>query len=267
MEDERRMILNQVAEGKLTPQDAATRLEDLDRIELPAPEPVRVRELPQPGGPVATGEIRKLRVKSTAGSITITGDPAVREAVAEGDHVAHRDGDTITIEAELPEEVRAGGFIFSRSGLGISLRGVRALRIRANPDLQLDLDSQAGSVRILGMRGPIHSVTQAGSTTVEGFEGPLDISTQAGSVRCSGRITKGESRIRCEAGSVRLALSPDSNVTVKASSVLGRIQLDDGPPTAGILIGGATKTAVFGSGAANIDISATMGSVRVERLP
>jgi len=45
------------------------------------------------------------------GSADIIGDPSVREAVAEGPHIARREGDTLVIEGDDEFDMRSG-FMF-----------------------------------------------------------------------------------------------------------------------------------------------------------
>jgi len=127
------------------------------------------------------------------------------------------------------------------------------LRVRVNPDLPLEVESQAGKLTIRGVHAPIRAEVQAGSTDIVDFRGPLDLSVQAGSVRARGRLDHGASRIRCEAGGVRIRLERGSSVRVSARATLGKVQFDND----------GSEPWVIGGGEGTLDISATMGSVRV----
>ncbi len=129
-----------------------------------------------------------------------------------------------------------------------------------NPDLALELDTQAGSVRIRDVHGPIQARVQAGSLTIDGFRGPLDLSVQAGSLRGTGVLDAGLSRINCEAGSVRLNLERGSSVRVRARSTLGKVSMGD---TDTVSIGGGAQELVIGDGKGTLEVDATMGSVRI----
>src|SRR5207244_12292525 len=63
-----------------------------------------------------------------------------------------------------------------------------------------------------GMRGRIRARVAAGPITLEEFTGELDIAVNAGAVRASGKLTEGESRIRSDAGAVRVELDSSSSV-------------------------------------------------------
>jgi hypothetical protein len=247
MEDAKREILQKVASGSITAEEAAAELESLD-----APAPARSPE-PVAGSPT----VARVRVNAAMGSVTVLGDESVLEAVADGPHVAHREGDTLVIQTG---DDNTTGFVFG-GRFGISLDR-RRVTIRMNPRLPLDTDLQAGSLRIQGVRAPIRAEIQAGSTQIEGFSEPIDLDVQAGSVRASGRLTQGQSRIRCQAGKVSVDLDPESSVKISAKTGLGRISLPGNAVYAGI--GDRTVTTQIGAGAASLDISSEMGSVQVE---
>lgn len=262
-----RDILSQVAQGSLSPEDAAARLEALEREE-PTPEP-------------EIGTAREVRIVRQRGQVEVVGDPSVKEVAVEGAHVARREGGTLVIEGEddwedhfthresppNPRHTWGGwddipGFIFTRRFSGAWMRGwdSRPLVVRMNPNLPLEITLQAGSARIRGVVGPIRAEVQAGSTSIDGFTGPLSLSVQAGSVRASGRLDHGASRIFCEAGSVQLHLTHDSSVRITARSSIGKISLPTGD---GWVVGGSDREATIGTGDATLDIEATAGAVRV----
>ncbi len=271
MNDPRRDILAAVARGELAPEEGARRLEELSAL---PPGPATAALPPPPieatAGPVSEPtSLRRVRITRSLGSAEVIGDPSVREAVADGPHVAEREGDTLVIRATW-EDVEESGFTFRRGGIRIRT-GQRSrlsigapesdpLRVRMNPALALELDSQAGSVRIRDLRGPIKASVQAGSLTIDGFRGPLDLNVQAGSLRGSGTLTQGLSRVNCEAGSVRLNLEKGSSVRVKARSTLGKVSMGEDDT---IAIGGGAQELVVGRGEATLEVDATMGSVRI----
>src|SRR5947209_4708159 len=77
----------------------------------------------------------------------------------------------------------------------------------------------------------IRARLSAGPLTLEDFEGPLDLSVNAGAIRANGRLTSGDSRIRSDAGAVRVELDPASSVHITANAALGKVVLlsEDGP--------------------------------------
>src|SRR5438552_11310252 len=130
-----------------------------------------------------------------------------------------------------------------------------------NPHLETWVSADAATVTVRAILAPIHAEVQAGSLVIQAFAGPLDLAASAGSIRAEGRLKEGSSRIRCEIGSVRIALAPDSDVRVSVLANMGTVNLDAGTDT----IGGARRwgerqEAVFGTGAASLDIESQMGS-------
>jgi hypothetical protein len=89
---------------------------------------------------------------------------------------------------------------------------------------------------------------------IEGFAAPLQLTARAGSVRASGRLDHGASRVSCEAGSVKLRLEEGSSVRVTGKTTLGSVTV------AGHQENGVW---VIGDGQGTLDVSTTMGSVRV----
>lgn len=248
VQDTKRGILAKVAQGTLTPEEAALELQALDpEVALRAAEP----------DATPPSDLARVRVVTSMGSVTVVGDESVREAVADGPHQARREGDTLVVESLYGD---GSGFHFGRMTFGFDVQEPRLL-VRMNPALALDVQVQAGTVRIQGIRSPIRAEVQAGSTKIEGFSGPIYLDCQAGSVRARGRLTGGSSKINCQAGSVKLDLEPDSSVKITARTSLGKISLLGAPTVAGI--GTGTAHAELGAGAGTLDIVAEMGSVQV----
>jgi hypothetical protein len=252
MEDAKREILDRVAAGTLTPEEAAIELERLaagNRSSEPAATAT-----------ATASEVTHVRVVASMGSITVVGDESVREAVADGPHSARREGDAYVIES-LDEGETGSTFTFgSRVHFGYHVNDRKVL-VRMNPRLRLVAEVQAGTLVVRGIRAPIRAEVQAGSTRLEDFTFPIDLDVQAGSVKAFGRLTEGSSRIHCQAGSVKLDLDPASSVRIKAKTSLGRVSLPGRPVVTGI--GGGSSEAQMGAGAATLDIDAELGSVQV----
>ncbi|HUR49025.1 MAG TPA: hypothetical protein VMY88_05785 [Acidimicrobiales bacterium] len=105
---ERRSILSQVAEGTLSPDEAAERLASLDADNAAHDQPggqhtsVKTaaggeRGLP-PGAPAS-----RIRIVGSVRMVQIIGDANVKEASVEGPHDARREGDLLIIEGEGPD--------------------------------------------------------------------------------------------------------------------------------------------------------------------
>ena len=265
MNDSKREILNQVRAGTMTAEEGAARLDALaDQAELPAAPATaapRLGDVSMSTAPAA----RSVKVLSQFGSAEVVADPTVATAVAEGPHRVRVDGSTMVIEHVPFQEEDT--FTFGVAGRrieinGFDFKGRRNLKVRMNPDLPLNASVQAGSLRVEGVHGPITAEVQAGSCTVNDFRGPLNVVAQAGSVTASGRIDSGASKVRCEMGSVRLALTKQSSVKITARTSMGKVAIEDESGERAIA-GPGGKEVTIGSGAATLDIEGTMGNVRV----
>jgi hypothetical protein len=234
---ERREILSRVAAGTITPEEAAAQLAAINQTE---------------GDPQT---IHRVRIVKRLGAVEIIGDPAVREAVAEGRHRARIDGDLMIIEGETGDE--PGSFI-TRTWFGFPehMSGDR-LVVKVNPSLAIELHVQAGSARVRGVDGPIGADVQAGSAMIDGFSNPLNLTVHGGSIQATGRLADGESRIACDAGSVNLQLERGSSVRVKARAHMGKVTL---PGEAGAR---GAQEVIIGDGTASLVIETNMGSVKV----
>jgi len=254
MDEKQRAILNEVAEGRLSPEEAADLLQEAEEADLAGQQP-------RPPG------VRRVRVVGTLQAARIVGDATVREAVAEGPHVAYRDGDVVVIEGR--REGPAGlGFMFGPEGppagpLGLAKRAGQ-LTVRMHPDLELEVLLEAGTLLVEGVAGPLRAKVEAGSARIERFRGPLDLAVEAGSVQASGVLDHGASRIRCEAGSVRVHLERGSSVRVAARAELGRIALPAGEAGGDQWVAGqATREVTVGTGNATLDVETELGNVTV----
>ncbi len=229
-EDAKRKILERVADGSLAPSEAAEQLAALDAGES-APEPPRTE--PSEAAPVTASAVREVRIRGTFRAVDVIGDPSVTEAVAEGRHAAHHEGDTLVIDGgglELDDEDDDfDWFRFTRGRgyrrMGMRLRSEASLQVRMNPALALDAKVEAGPLTIRQVHGEIRARVAAGPLKIEDFEGPLDLHVSAGPIKASGQLTDGDSRIQCEAGSVHLHLTEGSSVRIKAAATLGKVNL------------------------------------------
>ena len=260
MKQLQREIVNQVAAGKITAEEGAARLQSLEEADNGS----QAEAPPALAAPVAGADTRRIKVVSQIGSTEIVGDPSVAYVVAEGPHTARQEGDTMVISHAPFEET--DHFSFSRGERRMVVNGVdfnrRKLTVRMNPTLALNASVQAGSVRIDGVRGPIQGEVQAGNCQVSGFRGPLDFVIQMGNLSASGRLDAGDSKVRCEMGSVKINLEKGSSVRVHARSTLGKVSIE-GESTDRVNLGQTGKEVTVGSGAGSLDVECTMGNVRV----
>lgn len=211
-DSERRSILSQVAEGTLSPDEAAERLAALDPkthdhtnsghtnsghtnsgSEGPGGAAAgRDRGLP-PGEPA-----KRLRIVGSVRMIEIIGDPAVAEAVAEGPHDARREGDLLVIEGEGPDvSWNQPGWRWNWNWTGDEAdesdddrpRGNRGAGAFYDYDVDFGRFSRRGKGRV---RGPIVAGFGPGAKRVPALKVrvnpalPLEIGVKAGSMSVSG---------------------------------------------------------------------------------
>ena len=243
MQDLQREILSQVAAGTITAEEGASRLQALES------QPAAATASPGPA-PAAATDIKRVTVNSRFGNTEIVGDPTVATAVADGPHRARQDGDSIVIDQSL----LAGDTTFEFSRSRISIPGFDTgskLTVRMNPALALRTRVQAGNVEIRGVKGPITSDVQAGNCIVDGFAGPVTLKVSAGNLEATGRLDGGNSAISCQMGEVKVNLDKTSNVRITAHTTLGKVDVE------------GVSDQVVGTGAGVLEISCTMGDVKV----
>jgi hypothetical protein len=172
MSPDRRDILEQVARGEITPEEADRLLSGQDLSAEAASPP------PPPG---SDSPIQKIKVVAGFGAIVVVGDPDVAEADVEGAHSASIDGDTLVIRGDV-EAVTPGAFAIHLGPRRHRVGGVRigshhasSLRVRMNPALDLEAKIDAGPLSISGINASIRARAAAGPITIEDFDGPLDV--------------------------------------------------------------------------------------------
>jgi hypothetical protein len=277
-----REILEAVAEGRMTPDEAATLLEQRAAADAGAAagDDAGVgggqsrdatedftRDFTADAAPGSGARVTGVRISAAARTVRIVGDPSVNEAEIDGPHRAWREGDTLNISGG--DDIGGQGFSFRSRRRSYRdwrdwpemaewRRITEPLIVRVNPQLAVDAELSAGSLSVLGVHGPVTADLAAGSARLESVSGPLDVTARAGSVRIQGRLASGTSRIRCDAGSVTIRLDQGSSVRVRAHVELGRVRLhgQSGEST------GACDV-VVGGGEGLLDIEAAMASVDI----
>ncbi len=295
--DRERQILQDVADGRLSPEEAAVLLDEAEPAESPDEDDADEERAEELGS--LADSISRVQVNGTFQTVRIIGDPTVREAVAEGTYVARREGDTLVIGNEW-EGIDVPGFVFAHGGRSwrptppgrpqrpspppppprpgapweslfgwtTNQRGGRMWRptqltVRMRPDLPLDAEISAGSIHIDRIYGPLRIAISAGSAKINDARGPVDLEVSAGSVRLNALLTEGTSRIWCDAGSVRVRLQRGSSVKVRARADFGKLTLPDNDTAKTWVAGGGAREVTVGNGDALLDVQASLGNVAV----
>jgi hypothetical protein len=299
-------VLEQVARGELTPDEALALLETktapgtdarpAEEASAPAEdeadeadeaadevddddEPVRLGkspdpppyEPPDPGGQPAadaprgrsTGRgVRAVRVRTLCRSLEIYGDPAVAEVqVTRGSPVLRRDGDVMYIEHARSRTAGARFAFVSHARTVAAVAGFEErIVLRVNPDLLVDIDVSATSLRVWGCEGGLRLRLGASSAKLDRIVGPLVVDAHSSSIKGTARLI-GENHLRCESSSVKLGLLDGTDVKVKASNRMGKVVLPRRRGRPGDSHGFAT----IGAGHGLLVIDATMSSVTLGR--
>lgn len=246
-----RDILDKVASGELSPEEAQKRLAELTPpTAAPQPEP----ELP----------VRRVVIHSTGMRLQVNADPTVDTAIADGPHRVTQEGEQLVINSDLG----AGGEYTSETPRSAFMNWISnvnkagsILRVRVNPKLPLEILNIAGPLELSGMAAPVSVGVEAGSAKLVGGAGPLNLSVATGSAQVEWQFT-GQSSVSAEIGSANVTLLPGSDVVVTVEASLGaaHIRTAEGVQKAS---GSSPQVATAGNGTGSLKVSAKLGSADV----
>lgn len=250
MSDELRRLLEDVAAGNLTTEEASA----------------RIAELPREAGAVATGAepVRRVVVRAGAVRLSIVADPSVAEAVADGPHTMRREGDALHISTNTAQgdyTVEPPRSMFM-TWVGQMVNRVGApVEILVNPDLPIQVLLVGGALDLRGVRAGASVGVEAGSALLSG-SGPLLFDVASGSGKLDWTFT-GQSRVRADMGSVNVTVRPDSDVVVTADTSLGQAVVKTHTGNLKAPQDAATEPVVVGAGNGALSVSSRMGSAQV----
>lgn len=253
MTDDLKDLLNRVASGELSPEDAQAQLQ----ATAPAPRPT-------PGQEPPAEPVERIVVRGSAVRLTVVGDPTVATAVAEGPHRVSHVGHTLTIHSDLSSgdyETEVPRSAFATWLTTVNRAGAN-LVVRINPNLPVEVLNVAGSLELSGIRAQASVGVEAGSAKVHDGSGPLALSVASGSADVDWQF-HGDSSVSTDLGSARVHVLPGSDVAIRAEATLGMasIRLGDGS-----VIKASPNThppVVVGSGAGHLAVTSRLGSVVV----
>ncbi|HEY1654267.1 MAG TPA: DUF4097 family beta strand repeat-containing protein [Candidatus Tumulicola sp.] len=197
---------------------------------------------------VQTGAAPLVRIANAAGSIRI--------ATSEGTTVdvkATKSANSVDALHAMKVDVHAqdGGVSIATTYSGGLQQGGVSYIVTVPAGASLDVRNGAGSVDVTGVRGNVTIATQAGSVSA-------DLATIA---------AKRSVTLSATTGTIRLAMRADSSARVRARSTIGSFS-SDFPSVAGSQanVVGTNADGTIGSGSATISLSATTGSITLERI-
>ncbi|GBF05794.1 hypothetical protein DAERI_060054 [Deinococcus aerius] len=234
-----------VAEGKLTPEEAAGLLEGM--VEEP-PGTAELTALPIAADSGDTPP--DLLLKVSGYNLTVIQDGEVGQpqlsanregllrltATPEGWEVAriHRGpvhGETLRAILTVPfapRHVRAkvnGGNLTLPDIGGEMLADVNGGNVRMGRAASLRADVNGGNFNATEMGGPTHLSVNGGNLTLEGAQA-LNASVNGGNLRWAGSLAGGNHRLEVNAGNATLHLLPGSSVRFEADVTVGTFKAD-----------------------------------------
>ena len=257
-----RDLLNKVATGEMTPDEAEAALRAVR--ETDAGEA-------QPTGSAHAGDtepetepVRRIVVRGSAVRLVVIGDPGVDTAIADGPHRVSHVGDTLTVHSDLQAgeyEAQAPRSMFT-TWLNNVNRAGSTLQVRVNPDLPLEVLNVAGSLELSGVHATTSVGVEAGSAKLHDGAGTLALSVASGSADVEWQFT-GDCSVSVDLGSARLNALPGSDVAIRAESTLGlaTIRLADGTTIKATPEGHPPVSA--GAGTGRLAAATRMGSLVV----
>jgi hypothetical protein len=281
MSDGLEAILQRVADGDLTPEQALHLLDHGTPVAQPSAAPAAQETPAQPAYGTAesagTEEVTCIRLKSSYRSIQVYADPEVAQLHVTGRHAIRQEGAAlvVTTAGPLDEDERGEpgerdqsttGGRFSFSDLPKTIAWARSWRdhqliVRVNPALAIELDTTGAEIKVSGLKAGLQAHLVASSLKADKLHGYLDVEAFSSSVKLSA-VPTGSSRLYCESSSARLTLLPDSDVTITATNRMSRLVLPD-QPVSTLPFEGETSEVTIGAGRHQLSVEGLMSSVTV----
>lgn len=130
---------------------------------------------------------------------------------------------SVPVETDLNLESRAGRLLVT------GVKGTIVAESSAGRVSLLDCEgtvkarTRAGSVKLENVNGTVEARTAAGSVRLKNVSGTVSARSSAGSIKFTGALSKGENLFRTGVGSIELTLQGEPDLTVEASTSLGRV--------------------------------------------
>lgn len=287
-EDFRSQVQRLVAEGKLTPDEAAGLLEEDSSAEASAEqmnsEPMAL--MPTQSADQFRDTPPDLDLHVSGYSLTVLHDAHLSapqlsanrdgevtlRATANGWSVrrlTHSGHHTFSLKAILalpfaPRNVHAqveGGSLTLPDLAGEMQAEVNGGHLRMGRAASLNAEVNGGNLTATELGGPTHLNVNGGNLTLEGAR-TLNASINGGNLRWAGLLTGGNHRLEVNAGNATLYLKEGSNVTLQAEVTVGAFKSDFATSQSGGFLN-TRHGGRLGSGEAQLSCRVTAGQVKV----
>ncbi|WP_102127232.1 hypothetical protein [Deinococcus planocerae] len=272
-----------VAEGKLTPEEAAGLLEGEERGVAPAQEVAGVDAAPGETPPDLDLEVNgysltvlhdgsvprpQLSANREGGEVILTATPSGwRVARAHRPQGGWPGGLPVKVILSLPftpRHVQArihGGNLQLPDLAGEARADVHGGNVHMGRAASLTANVHGGNLKAAEMGGPTHLNIHGGGLSLEGAR-TLNASVHGGNLRWAGCLTGGDHRVEVNAGNVSLTLLPGSSVRVDAEVTVGGFMASFPTTKSGGFMN-ARHTGQVGDGAASLSCRVTAGQLMV----
>jgi hypothetical protein len=296
--DELRDLLTAVAEGRVSPAEAAEQIGEPEATDSPAAEAGfgegfphlddREEEATSAGHddrpddqaePGAASTVERLNLDVAYRNLRVIGDAKVSGVTVEGPHERDVDGTTVRIEAsDPPIGGDAAPFDENRGWRG--WRNWRRfaddarLVVRVRPDLPIELHTMASSVAIVDYDGELHGECESSALRADVLKRPFDLSIRAGTIRLRAALTEGESRLHGDASAINVVIDPASDLQIALHGTMSSLHVP--PELGGRRTGGPGPRGrrrkvlderydiTTGTGSGLLTIDANMAAVRLQ---
>ena len=250
-------ILNDLAEGKITADEARRRIEELKQVAKATEdvsEPASEQSSAE-GAQARNGGLERVQIQATGRRVRIEGDSQVATLSVEGEHVLRRTGTVMEINATGELGPRFDGFSLIRpprtkehlSDIALG----KELLVKVNPKLFVDVEITTGGLKVRNLPRLGRVRVTGANCSIEDAVEVQDLLAQAGGVTVEGPISQGRSKLRVESGAMTVVLTPGANVSVTGDTKLGRINWPSESSD--------VDEYVVGNGAARLKMSVVMG--------
>lgn len=237
-------ILDELAAGNITPDEANRRIEQLRGGRTEA----------EPKSKGGSG-LKRVSITAVGRRVRVEGDPSISTLTVTGNHVLRRNGSVMEVNSTEHIGPSFQGFSLIRPPRSMDdLRDIglgKELIVRVNPSLIVDVEVTTGGLKTQDVPRLGRVRVTAGGCALEGVTEVEDLLSQAGGVTVEGPISTGRSRLRVESGSLAINLGKGANVAIRGEAKFGRISWPGDTENVDELI--------IGNGAARLDISVVMG--------